>query len=862
MNSFNATGHHQFPLRPARALPWLVLALGLLVTLHLHLDARNAAEERLSEEFAMRAPDVVAAIDKRLHDYEQVLRGAAGLFAASAEVTRAEFRAYVDRLELADHYPGIQGVGFSVVLPPGTHDRHVEQVRAEGVAGYTVHPPGERPVVTSIVYLEPQSGRNLRAFGYDMYAEPVRRAAMERARDSGTTALSGKVRLMQETDRDVQAGFLMYIPVYANGARPLTVAARQAALLGWAYAPFRMHDLMDGIVSGAFRNASAQLALEIFDGDSLAREALMYDSTDVQGVRGAAGSDAWREARFSSTHTVTRGAHRWTLRIRSLPPFTDRGGAQWLIAAVGAGLTLLMAFIVHLLESGHARAVRYAGKMNRDLSESEARFRLVADSAPVMIWMSDAAHGCIWVNERSDEFTGRALTPDPRQLWREVIHPDDFREAADAYHAAADRHAPFRAEFRVRRADGAYRWVINTGVPRFDPAGAFVGYIGSCLDITERKLAEKQLKDMALRLEHYAAEVDDLYQHAPCGYHSLDVHGTIVAVNDTELSWLGYRREEVVGKPFTLFLSPDEHAAFAQQFPRAQEQDGCRDIPCTLVRKDGSRLAASLSATLVRDKDGRFVRTRSVVHDMTEHRRLERERAEHALHGERLSRRLVAVQEEERRRLATTLHDSTSPNLATLRLILGTIANAASTPDPAQVRATLEDAQALLDDTTAGLREICSDLRSTVLDLAGLQPAIESYAGQFRLRTGIDVRLHGSAPAALSSEIDSALFRIVQEALANCAKHAHASAIDITLERHAADVRLTIADNGAGFDGATLSRSGFGGGLGLITMRERTEFIGGRFSVESSPGAGVTICVDIPVEPAMPALRTRHPAPG
>jgi PAS domain S-box-containing protein len=398
-----------------------------------------------------------------------------------------------------------------------------------------------------------------------------------------------------------------------------------------------------------------------------------------------------------------------------------------------------------------------------------------------------------------------------------------------------------------------YRWVINTGVPRFDAAGAFVGYIGSCLDITERKLAEGQLKDMAKRLEHYAAEVDDLYQHAPCGYHSLDASGTIVAVNDTELSWLGYRRNELVGKPFTMLLNADGHAAFAKQFPRTQEHGGCRDIPFELVRKDGSVLPVSLSATLVRDREGRFLRTRSVVHDMTEHRRLERERAEHALLTERLSRRLVAVQEEERRRLAATLHDWTSPNLATLRLILRNITTAADAPEPAQLRATLEDAQALLDDTTAGLREICSDLHPTVLDFAGLQPAIESYASQFRLRTGIDVRLHGSvAPGALSSEIDSALFRIVQEALANCVKHARASTIDITLERLAAGVHLTIADNGAGFDGAALGRGGFGGGLGLITMRERTEFVGGRFTIESSPGAGVTISIDIPVEPATP----------
>src|SRR5690606_28529581 len=120
----------------------------------------------------------------------------------------------------------------------------------------------ERDAYSSILYLEPFTGRNLRAFGYDMFSEPVRREAMERARDSGLPALSGKVTLVQEFGPEVQAGFLIYLPIYARGTEPETVDARRAALLGFVYSPFRAHDIMDSIFSDSLNDVD----LELFDG--------------------------------------------------------------------------------------------------------------------------------------------------------------------------------------------------------------------------------------------------------------------------------------------------------------------------------------------------------------------------------------------------------------------------------------------------------------------------------------------------------------------------------------------------------------------------------------------------------------------
>ena len=134
------------------------------------------------------------------------------------------------------------------------------------------------------------------------------------------------------------------------------------------------------------------------------------------------------------------------------------------------------------------------------VKESEARFRLVADTAPVLIWMSDTGKLCNYFNKPWLDFTGRSLEQELGNGWAEAVHPDDLQRCLDTYTQSFDRRENFKMEYRLRRHDGEYRWVTDIGVPRFDEVGAFAGYIGSCLDITELKQAEETLSTMGRRL--------------------------------------------------------------------------------------------------------------------------------------------------------------------------------------------------------------------------------------------------------------------------------------------------------------------------------------------------------------------------
>ena len=169
----------------------------------------------------------------------------------------------------------------------------------------------------------------------------------------------------------------------------------------------------------------------------------------------------------------------------------------------------------------------------------------------------------------------------------------------------------------------------------------------------------------------------------------------------------------------------------------------------------------------------------------------------------------------------------------------------------------LREARELLADTIVSIREFCADLRPALLDYAGLVAALEGSAQQFSRRTGVPVHVaHEKFAARVAPEMESLLFRIAQEALTNCAKHAQAGSVQVRLENSGGHCRLTVTDDGVGFDPSTLGKDGHPAGQGLLNMRERAEFAGGKFSVFSGLGKGTRIKVEFTLRHENPARVT------
>jgi len=260
--------------RTTKALPWLILATGLALTYYLQQTAIRVEDHAQQQDFDSQARDITLRIERRLTAYKQILRGAAGLFEASKSVDREAFHEYVNRLRLANTYPGIQALGFSLLVPSQEKAGHIEAIRKEGFPAYTVFPEGDRSIYTPIVFMEPFTERSLRAFGYDTFSDPVLRAGMERASDFDQTSISGKVSLEQDTDQQVQSDFVMFLAVYHNNRPRITTAERRANISGWIYAPFRMDDLMVETLG----ERSKDIDVEIFDGANATPASMIYET--------------------------------------------------------------------------------------------------------------------------------------------------------------------------------------------------------------------------------------------------------------------------------------------------------------------------------------------------------------------------------------------------------------------------------------------------------------------------------------------------------------------------------------------------------------------------------------------------------
>lgn len=358
----------------SRALFGAVLAfLALLaVTGWMWSNASREIEQTARERFEFKVAEANFAIQQRMLAYEQVLRGGIGLFAASNEVSRDAWRTYVHQLNLEKNYPGIQAIAYSHRILPEQLQAHIEKIRAEGFPKYAVRPDGKRDEYISVIYIEPFDWRNQRAFGFDLMTEPVRREALVRARDTGLPTLTGKIKLQQETNKAVQNGFLMCMPVFHKGDAPPAINLRRAALTGHLCSVFRMNDLMQGILGPEKR---PNTHLEIFDGEAISAVSLMYDSLDGTSNMHRAPSA------FTASQALEFDGRKWTLRFSSLPAFEAGIDVQKPRQILLSGLLIstLFAAVVWSWSLNRRRARELAGVNAGLKTEIAERTKLEAD---------------------------------------------------------------------------------------------------------------------------------------------------------------------------------------------------------------------------------------------------------------------------------------------------------------------------------------------------------------------------------------------------------------------------------------------------------------------------------------------------
>jgi signal transduction histidine kinase len=353
------------------AVAYVVLGAALVLTGLAFLYVRHNVEERERERFEEITVSTERAVDRRMQTYIDAMLDGRGLFAASESVTREEWEDYVAGSDLERRYPGIQAIAYAERVPLEDREAHERRIRAQGFPSYALRPAGERYEYFPLVYVAPSKPDNRSLFGYDFYSGRVNRDAMEQARDTGLPRASGKVEL----EGTGMTGFLVYTPIYREGAPQATTDERREALQGFIVSVFRTDDLLEGIFGAP--KADTQVDLEVFDGAEFTRDGLLHDD---DGVLHAA--DPSYSAHFSEIDTIEVAGRIWSLYFSTLPSFEPgwRSNLPLFVLLSGLAISLMLFGVTWMLAHSRIQAEhvglqleaanRQLEDTNRDLEET------------------------------------------------------------------------------------------------------------------------------------------------------------------------------------------------------------------------------------------------------------------------------------------------------------------------------------------------------------------------------------------------------------------------------------------------------------------------------------------------------------
>jgi PAS domain S-box-containing protein len=345
-------------------------------------------------------------------------------------------------------------------------------------------------------------------------------------------------------------------------------------------------------------------------------------------------------------------------------------------------------------------------------------------------------------------------------------------------------------------------------------------------------------------LEETRDQFVELYDFAPCGYLTLDAHGMVRRINLTGTSLLGKPRSAIEGMPLLGFVAVSHRPQlldFLRQC-RACDDGGSLSLEVPLGARKGHNRHVQLICR-PRTNHGSGAREYlTAMSDVSERKRLEADREQVALERAALASRLLSIQDEERQRIARDLHDNIGQHVTALRLKLAAIGSGGG----AEAQAQVEAVERLVGDLDRELDFIARELRPAALDL-GVITALRQFVLEWSKAHGIGAEFHASGftETRLPPTSETHLYRVTQEALNNVYKHAQATRVSILLEHRGRDAVLIIEDDGSGFN-PDAPRTDASSGLGLVSMRERAQIIGGSLDVESQPGKGTTIFLRIP----------------
>jgi PAS domain S-box-containing protein len=513
------------------------------------------------------------------------------------------------------------------------------------------------------------------------------------------------------------------------------------------------------------------------------------------------------------------------------------------------------------------------------LEESEARFKAVANSAPVLIWVAGRDKYCTWFNQRWLDFTGRSMDQEIGNGWAEGVHPEDFPHYLALYVSHFAQRSPFSMIYRLRRHDGAWRWIMDNGSPRYDEQGAFAGYIGSCLDVTEQRVIEQELQEQKRKLHLLKERYQRLFSDSPDACLIMELaDGRVSDCNRAAEVMLRGSRAQIIGK------RPEQLSPPLQADGRASRQAARQIIQECVQQKnhrfewlhrrlDGEDFWAEVTISLIsmEDRDVLLVAWR----DIADRKRIETALQYELEKNQENQRKLMEAKE-----LAETASRAKSEFLASMSHEIRTPMNVVIGMGDILLETGLNEQQQIYLRKQQNAGNTLLELINQILDLAKIESGkmylveeplflpglLQELVDLLQVvAAGKGLQLHCRIDDQLPQWIVADRLRLRQvlfNLMSNAIKFTERGAVTLSARQKDADyLLLTVQDTGIGIDhqqkelifdrfsqaDSSITRHYGGTGLGLTISRQLMEMMGGEIQLDSTMGEGSRFYVILPL---------------
>ncbi len=482
-----------------RASLWLLLVL-LLLTVAISWFIQRQSLRYSALAFDAQINELEHSLGLCLRDNEELLLGAKGLYQASQTVEREEFHNYINSLDVAHRYPGMQSLGYSKWIAQNEVAALTQNIRDQGVPQFSIFPQGERQYYSTIIYVESFSQDNTPSVGFDLFSEPVHRDAITAAVEIGQARLSGKVKLVQAQQQAKYADSFLYLPIFKKGVPTNTAAQRWEALEGFVYAAFNTRDLLAELLP----QRNLQIEFSLYAGRAADKSRSLFESPQIN------------ENLFTPAHhkyvQLELYGQPWLLYAESNAEFEQQHTSHLPVITllVGIFIDCLLCAIFYGLVTQRQRALLLAKSMTEDarvinaqLKHSQDRFELALESSGMGIWsLRFSDNNMQWDASMCALFgltDNNSLTT--YESFLALVHREDTQRVFMEIAQAIEGKKGYDTEYRILWPDHQIRHLASRAKIIYE-GGEAVSMIGTCWDISERKRLDKVKTEFVSTVSH------------------------------------------------------------------------------------------------------------------------------------------------------------------------------------------------------------------------------------------------------------------------------------------------------------------------------------------------------------------------